>query len=1291
MSDIQFTIDPSGAQQGSQATVKAIEDIVRASEYLPKRAADSTRRAAEKISKNLGIDVPRAVNQTSSRLDQLGKTYHQAGTAGAGLVNSQDQLSAAVRRTARSVAILQGPLGPIAGRITMIGVAVGDVGVALAAMGVTLAATIGVLLRAGRAGADMEVQFSRLNAVLRATGGTANQTSESVENLARNLGRYTLASTQEVRTAATQMLTFRRVTEDAFSRSISLAQDLAAVGFGSLEGAARQLARALEDPEVGLTALRRAGVSFTLQQRDMIVEMFKAGEVARAQGMILDEVAKQVGGAGVAAAVGVRASFDTLGEEMKLLLEEIGTGEVYRVFARVLDSVSSGLRTVAENAEVVTNLFKALTQALMALAAVKVATMLWGVALALKGVAAAAATYMMTVSALWALTGSLSAAFINAGKSAGVLGKALGFIAANKVLVAFVALTAAFYGFNRLMSDHSDVSRQARNAAEDLSASVGRVIDTIFARSGQVREGTIFSQALSELRSLESELENAITLYEQLEAAREDSLRETSLSPVQGFPILGRTSVEDIADGGSGLVARFFSNRKLARQIEEAEREIEEGLEKLAAGMVASSEELADKFRVIGGDTASEMVEGIAEGLADFNRGSIQTGIDSLEQMFTEANRNFQDIIKPTVDVDSLVADLGSLTEAVGPQVDRQTAQIMNLSEGIENAEAALDRYFSSIEANRNLLAFYEARQRDISERLKEGNLNFVERNRLNSELRQTNEDASRAQIRLNQVTADYDSIQQAVTQGAGARTAATDRIIDNLAEEIRLEQEKLDAMAISAEALATVELRQQQAAEATRLHTMMSQLFGETWKDNAELLGLVDRRLAQIQRRHELSSRSSGGRDEGRALIDRLREQIRAQEDLIAGVERASYEREVERAIVAASRMSNQQAANTIRELAEEYRVLASEVERRNRIESNQQAASAIRARYDEEYRMLQERLEIEREIDRLTNQPGGFSEEEASAMKRAAANYELVESYRALVRQLDPTIEKTEEYLRKVEILDEMWWNAYITGEQYLELMHRIAEAGEGLVEQSFWERWLEGAEDAFITFEEIATRTIDNFASGFGRAIEDVIFNARSIGDVIHGVAESMARSIIRALSEMAAQWMVYKLVQRQVNATAQMSAAKTMGANATAMAQTAGINAFASTAAIPYVGPAMAPGAMATALAATMPLAASVMTTALAGVAHGGIDRVPREGTWLLDRDERVLQPQANKDLTEFLKRQEEMQSNQAPQGEIRIVNVTDKDLVQDFMTGAEGDRVIVNSLRRNAGAIRQLLM
>lgn len=59
----------------------------------------------------------------------------------------------------------------------------------------------------------------------------------------------------------------------------------------------------------------------------------------------------------------------------------------------------------------------------------------------------------------------------------------------------------------------------------------------------------------------------------------------------------------------------------------------------------------------------------------------------------------------------------------------------------------------------------------------------------------------------------------------------------------------------------------------------------------------------------------------------------------------------------------------------------------------------------------------------------------------------------------------------------------------------------------------------------------------------------------------------------------------------------------------------------------------------ALAAGLAHVATISATKYGGAAHGGLDYVPKEQTYLLDRGERVVSPSQNRDLTEFLKRTE----------------------------------------------------
>ncbi|WP_045158756.1 tape measure protein [Stutzerimonas stutzeri] len=60
-----------------------------------------------------------------------------------------------------------------------------------------------------------------------------------------------------------------------------------------------------------------------------------------------------------------------------------------------------------------------------------------------------------------------------------------------------------------------------------------------------------------------------------------------------------------------------------------------------------------------------------------------------------------------------------------------------------------------------------------------------------------------------------------------------------------------------------------------------------------------------------------------------------------------------------------------------------------------------------------------------------------------------------------------------------------------------------------------------------------------------------------------------------------------------------------------------------------------GAMASVAAATAGLVSNISAVSLAGMAHDGIDNIPKEGTWLLDRGERVVDRRTNSDLKDYL--------------------------------------------------------
>lgn len=282
------------------------------------------------------------------------------------------------------------------------------------------------------------------------------------------------------------------------------------------------------------------------------------------------------------------------------------------------------------------------------------------------------------------------------------------------------------------------------------------------------------------------------------------------------------------------------------------------------------------------------------------------------------------------------------------------------------------------------------------------------------------------------------------------------------------------------------------------------------------------------------------------------------------------------------------------------------------------------------------------------------GASESQLASARNALQAVEAYEKQAEALRQVNEAEENTNR--EAVSIIDALMTEeeairasyerrrqiimdaTLLTAEERNEAMIRLEqERDEKLLEVngSYWERYLAAAEESLGNFDELAGNVVEGFSSRFGDAFESMVFDAESLSDAVSGMAEGMARSVVNALGQMAAQWLAYQAVQLLVGKTTQSSAASAMATNAQASALQAGINAYASAAAIPITGWAMAPAAMASALAVTEPMAAAVSGLALAGMAHDGIDSVPREGTWLLDKGERVVDQRTNADLKDFL--------------------------------------------------------
>ena len=210
---------------------------------------------------------------------------------------------------------------------------------------------------------ESENVLAQTNAVLLSTGGAAGITAEAVSNLAKQFQSQTTYSDEAVQSAQNLLLTFTDIKDNIFPDATSIVLDMSTALGQDLKGSAIQLGKALQDPILGVTALRRVGVNFNSTQQEVIKNLVLTGQKAKAQEMIMAELRKEFGGSSTAAAKTFAGQVLQLTNRIDDLKEEIG-----RAIIPVLSYLVQAFANTEEAGGVVTGVFKVIATAAVILA-----------------------------------------------------------------------------------------------------------------------------------------------------------------------------------------------------------------------------------------------------------------------------------------------------------------------------------------------------------------------------------------------------------------------------------------------------------------------------------------------------------------------------------------------------------------------------------------------------------------------------------------------------------------------------------------------------------------------------------------------------------------------------------------------------------------------------------------------------------------------------------------------------------------------------------------------------------
>lgn len=184
---------------------------------------------------------------------------------------------------------------------------------------------------------------AQLGAVLKSTAGAAGVTREAALDLSQALQKTTTFSDETVLSAENMLLTFTKIGKNIFPQATETVLDMATALGTNATDAAIQLGKALNDPILGVTALRRVGVSFSEAQQEQIKKLVETGQLLTAQKLILKELSTEFGGSATAQAKTFAGAMAQLNNQVDDLMEAVGNALI-----PVIQKVTDYLKPVVQ-------------------------------------------------------------------------------------------------------------------------------------------------------------------------------------------------------------------------------------------------------------------------------------------------------------------------------------------------------------------------------------------------------------------------------------------------------------------------------------------------------------------------------------------------------------------------------------------------------------------------------------------------------------------------------------------------------------------------------------------------------------------------------------------------------------------------------------------------------------------------------------------------------------------------------------------------------------------------------
>ena len=230
------------------------------------------------------------LNALSAAMNRLAGKQTKVTKATKGASKATDSYNQRLTKTGRNVPGLIGAFGKFGQKMSQMRSQLLIVAFALG----TVAKIFSTLHKAV---SEFQVAQGKLNGVLKSTGFVAGKTRSQLEDMANSMQKSMGTSNTAIMEMQARLLTFTNIVGNQFNSTIKIATDMSNVLGTDLNGTIIQVGKALQDPILGLTSLRRVGVNFTEQQKEQIKTLTESGQIVKAQKLILSELKVEFGGA----------------------------------------------------------------------------------------------------------------------------------------------------------------------------------------------------------------------------------------------------------------------------------------------------------------------------------------------------------------------------------------------------------------------------------------------------------------------------------------------------------------------------------------------------------------------------------------------------------------------------------------------------------------------------------------------------------------------------------------------------------------------------------------------------------------------------------------------------------------------------------------------------------------------------------------------------------------------------------------------------------------------------------